>query len=257
MKRILITGAAGRVGKDVYLGLRDDPRYEVIATDINPDEALGITTLDVTDYDSCHRMMAGVDTVIHMAYLVKHPKFAESLQVNYLGVANIYEAAVACGVRRVIFGSSNHTVGHYLVEEKVDVHSAYRPSNLYGLAKSHGEILGRLYSDKHGISSFNVRIGTYFGVIPRTKRHQRTWISTRDLIHLIACCIEADDDLKYLTLFGISNNRDKYWDIDYLADLIGYRPQDDGSAYEDQLEENGNEDELVYQGGINAFRRSV
>ncbi|WP_248929558.1 NAD-dependent epimerase/dehydratase family protein [Paenibacillus hamazuiensis] len=258
MKKVLITGAAGTVGKCIYLGLRDDPDYAVIGTDILADPSLGIETMDVTDYESCLRWMEGVDTVIHMAFRMKHPSLAEAFQVNYLGVYHVYEAARESGVGRVIFGSSNHTVGRYLADDAVDEHSLYRPSNLYGLSKCHGELMGRLYSDKCGISSINVRIGTFFGLPPRSKRDLRTWISSRDLVHLMKCCIDADADLKFLNLFGISNNRDKYWDISYLKDLIGYDPQDDGAAYEGSIPpDKFNPDELVYQGGIGAFRPAV
>lgn len=258
MRKILVTGAAGVVGRCVFDGLRNDPAYHVIGADVRLDPAADIVPMDVAMYDDCLRLMEGIDTVIHLAFRMKHPSLVDSFEVNYLGTHHIYEAAKECGVRRVIFGSSNHTVGRYRVSEKVDATSMYRPSNLYGLSKCHGELLGRLYADKHGISSFNVRIGTYFGVTPKTVRHQRTWISGRDLVHLMQCCIEADDDLKYLTLYGISNNRDKYWDIAYLRDLIGYEPQDDGAMYAaDADPAKENPDELVYQGGITAFRPSV
>lgn len=258
MRKILITGAAGKVGTCIYSGLRDDPDYETIGTDIQPDPDLGIGLLDVADYESCLRRMEGVDTVIHMAYRMQHPSLDDSFRVNYLGTYHIYEAARACGVRRVIFGSSNHAVGRYLAEERVDANSLYRPSNLYGLSKCHGELVGRLFADKFGISSINVRIGTFFGVPPKTVRHLRTWISGRDLVHLMKCCIEADDSLKFLTLFGISDNRDKYWDIAYLKDLIGYEPQDDGGAYGTEVDREGDDpNELVYQGGITAFRPSI
>ncbi|TBL75164.1 NAD-dependent epimerase/dehydratase family protein [Paenibacillus thalictri] len=258
MRKILITGAAGMVGKCIYLGLQDDPDYEVIGTDIQPDPSLGIEMMDVTDFESCLHWMKGVDTVIHMAYRMNHPSLADAFQVNYLGTHHIYEAAKECGVGRVIFGSSNHTVGRYLTDETVDADSLYRPSNLYGLSKCHGELMGRLYSDKCGISSINVRIGTFFGVPPKSERHLKTWISRRDLVQLMKCCVEADAQLKFLTLFGISNNRDKYWDIAYLKELIGYNPQDDGAAYEGDIDpDQANPDELVYQGGIGAHRPAV
>lgn len=168
VKKILITGSSGRVGRCVYRGLREVDGYEVIGGDIRPDPEQNSRFLDVTDPEQCMELMSGVDTVIHLAYRIKVIDLADAFGVNYLGTYHIYEAARQCGVKRVIFGSSNHAVGRYRAEDQVTVDSPYRPSNLYGLSKCHGEILGRLYADKFGISSINVRIGTYKGV-PRNR----------------------------------------------------------------------------------------
>jgi uronate dehydrogenase len=256
LKKILLTGSSGVVGSCVMAGLEQLGIYEVIGGDIEPDLSAGGRYLDVTNYESCRELMNSVDTVIHLAYQMKTAGFADALQVNYLGIYNIYEAAKQSGVKRVIFGSSNHTVGLYTPDDEVTADSAYRPSNLYALSKCHGELLGRLYSDKYDISSINVRIGTFSLTPPSTLRQLRTWISGRDMVELTRCCIEADENIKFLNLFGVSNNRDKYWDIEYLEDLIGYRPEDDGGLYvrEDTVRDA---DELKFQGGFSAFRRSI
>jgi uronate dehydrogenase len=72
------------------------------------------------------------------------------------------------------------------------------------------------------------------------------------MLQLIVCCIEADDELKYLNLYGTSANSDNYYKIDYLKDLIGYQPQDDATKLLELAKAAGrkvHQDETVYQGG--------
>jgi uronate dehydrogenase len=237
-------------------GLQEANKYEVLGGDINPNSTPNSNYLDVADFNKCCELMEGVNTVVHLAYELNSSDLTEVLKVNYLGMCNIYEAAKVMGVKRVIFGSSNHTVGLYTSEEEVTVDTPYKPDSLYALSKCHGELLGRLYADKFSISSINIRIGTFSERPPKTGRQLRTWISGRDMIQLTKCCIEASEQFRYLNLFGISNNQNKYWDIAYLESLIGYKPEDDGGAH---LQDSTvfDAEELFYQGGTSAFRKSI
>jgi uronate dehydrogenase len=81
----------------------------VIATDIAADPEAGIQTLDVQDFAALRSALAGVDTVVHLAWYMKSDQFHEQIvPVNVVGTYNVYEAARLNNVRRVIFGSSNH-----------------------------------------------------------------------------------------------------------------------------------------------------
>ena len=257
MKKILITGAAGRIGQVVAAGLRQTGAYEVIATDIQAAEEHNILPMDVQDRAAIEAQMAGVDTVIHLAWYMQSDKFYDRIiPVNVVGTYNVYEAAHLQGVRRVIFGSSNHVTGFYEINETVTPDMPMRPDTLYGLAKSWGELVGRLYADKYGISSINLRIGNFHDSNqPQSLRATRIWISHRDTVQLMRCCIEADPTIQYLALYATSDNQRKYWDIAYLADLIGFRPVDDGEIYVKALQDAGaTEDGIDLQGGGMAVR---
>lgn len=72
------------------------------------------------------------------------------------------------------------------------------------------------------------------------------------MVQLVECCIEADPDMKYLNLYGTSANTDNYYDIGYLAQEIGYRPQDDAAELWEEAKLRGvpdKQDETAYQGG--------
>jgi uronate dehydrogenase len=256
LKKILITGANGRIGRVLVDGLRGS--YEVVATDIVPDPARGVAAVDVTDFDALQSAMPGVDTVIHMAWFMKSTDFHEKIvPVNIEGTYNLYEAARLNGVRRVVFGSSNHATGFYPVDQMTTPDMPMRPDSLYGLGKCWGELVGQLYADRYGISSINVRIGNFtVENRPMGLRATRIWISHRDIIQLMRCCIEADDAIKYLTLYGTSGNTRSWYPIDYLEDLIGYKPQDNGEDYVEEIrrEHPDAEETAEFQGGGSARR---
>jgi uronate dehydrogenase len=153
-------------------------------------------------------------------------------------------------VSRVIFASSNHVTGFYHVDEQVTSEMPYRPDSLYGLTKCWGELVGRLYADKYGLSSINLRIGNFnVNNRPESRRATRIWISNRDVVQLVVRCIELDADVKYLALYGTSANTRNWYEIDYLKDLIGYVPQDNGEDYVDSVPRHPDHDDIEFQGG--------
>ena len=256
MKTILITGANGRVGRAVTDGLRAAGNYTVIATDVHPDSERSILPLDVQDFDALRTQLAGVDTVIHLAWFMLSESFYEKIvPVNVVGTYNVYEAARLNGVQRVIFGSSNHATGYYRVSDPVTPDMPMRPDSLYGLSKCWGELVGRLYADKYGLSSINVRIGNFSTENePGSLRATHIWISHRDMVQLMTCCIELDASVDFLTLYGTSANTSNWYQIDYLENLIGYKPQDDGEAFVADLMRRRPDDnsERDFQGGRSA-----
>lgn len=233
LKKILITGANGRIGRVLVDGLRRIDAYEIIATDVVPDTARSVAQVDVTDFAALNSALAGVDTIIHLAWFMKSSDFHDRIvPVNIEGMYNLYEAARLNGARRVIFGSSNHATGFYPADRMTTPDMPMRPDSLYGLGKCWGELVGQFYADRYGISVMNVRIGN-FSVEnrPGSLRAARIWISHRDIVQLMRCCIEADETIRFLTLYGTSGNTRNWYPIDYLEDLIGYRPMDNGENY--------------------------
>lgn len=253
-RKLLLTGASGRIGNVIYQGLKADGRYDITGADIQADEDEGILQLDITDEARLTELTKDVDTVLHFAWIKDEEDFlGKVLPGNVAGAYKLYEAAAANGVSRIIFASSNHATGFYKTDEQVDPMDPYRPDSFYGLSKCYIELLGRLYADQGKISSINLRIGNFPGDDrPHSERAGHIWISERDMLQLVTCCIEADADIPYLNLYGTSANSDNYYNIDYLEDLIGYKPQDDGTELLEQAKAAGwkvRQDETAFQGG--------
>ncbi len=253
-RKLLLTGAAGVIGNAIYNNLKQDGRYDVIGVDIKADEGQGILEADVADEKQLAELTRGVDTVLHFAWIKDEDDFlGKVLNGNVSNAYKLFEAAVGSGVRRLVFASSNHATGFYKTDQKVDPDDPYRPDSFYGLSKCYIELLGRLYADQGKMSSFNIRIGNFPGDDrPHSERAGKIWISERDMTQLVTCCIEANDELRYVNLYGTSANSDSYYNIDYLRDLIGYKPQDDATELLEKAKEAGlrvKQDETQFQGG--------
>ena len=114
MKRLLITGAAGQLGR--VMRARLAPLADTIRlADLTPLDAPGLNeecvTCDLADAAAVHDMVAGCDGIVHLGGVSVERPFDQILGGNILGLYNLYEAARAHGQPRIIFASSNHTIG--------------------------------------------------------------------------------------------------------------------------------------------------
>ena len=67
---------------------------------------------DVLDRDSVDDLVAGADVVVHLAFVI-HGSLEESRRVNLDGSRNVFEAAVAAGVKRIVYTSSAAAYGFH------------------------------------------------------------------------------------------------------------------------------------------------
>jgi uronate dehydrogenase len=231
MNRILITGAAGKIGSTLREGLRG--RYASLRlTDIAPLDPAGpgeeIVQADLTDLASVEAAMRGVDCVVHLGAVPGEDTWDKILPNNIVGTWNVFEAARRQGVRRFVYASSHHAVGFYRRERDIDQTDVPRPDGIYGVSKVFGEAVGRLFADKHGLSVACLRIGA-FRDKPEDRRLLLVWLSPRDTVHLVQCCIDAPD-YHFITVYGVSDNaRSKYRNVG--LEFLGYKPQDKSEDY--------------------------
>ena len=260
VKKVLITGTNGNIGGMLMNKFRESGKYEVIATARNADPERNILAMNLLDRERILELTKGVDVIVHMAaYMVPGRLFEEQvIPNNIVGTYYIYDAMRANNVGRMVYGSSNHTIGYYRSDDQITGDSPTKPDTYYGVSKVACEALGSVYSSKYDISCINIRIGHFprHGK-PISPYRTKTWISPRDMAHLVGCCIDAPPEIKFLNVFGISKNTDRPWPIDHLKDLIGYDPQDDGADYMEEAKnfewyqdgKGGYKDETGYMGG--------
>jgi uronate dehydrogenase len=231
MKRILITGAAGKLGRRLRLGLKG--RYATLRlTDIVPLGEAGpgeeIRICDLRDRDGVMALMEGVDAVVHFGGIGVEDTFDAILGANIVSTQNVYEAARLSSVGRIVYASSIHACGMYPRSVRLDAETPPRPDSLYGLSKAFGESLSRMYFDKHGLESACLRIGSCFER-PTDERHLATWLSFDDMIRLVRACLDAPF-VGWTVLYGASNN-DMSWSDNGKVGHIGYRPLDNAQDY--------------------------
>ncbi|CAB3811015.1 NAD-dependent epimerase/dehydratase family protein [Achromobacter denitrificans] len=231
--RVLITGAAGNIGKCLRDQLRG--RYALlrladIAEQEPAREGEEICAIDVRDMSSVERCMEGIDCVVHLAGIPGVDTWEKILPMNIDGCYNVFEAARRQNVPRVIFASSNHAVGYHRREKFLDNTVEPRPDSLYGVSKVFGETLGRMYADKYGMSVACLRIGTFRTPDhPSEARQLLTWISHKDMAELTRCCIEHES-YHFAVAYGVSNNLRNRWDNSNVK-FLGYQPQDDSEVF--------------------------
>lgn len=237
-KRVLILGAAGKIGLAVRSGLRDRYRLMRLA-DIVPQAPAGAgedcVDAELTDMAALVKAMEGIDCVVHLAGVSVEPderQWEQVLPANIVGAHNVFEAARQAGVGRVVFASSHHAIGFYRRSETIAASVAPRPDSYYGVSKVFGEAIGRLYADKFGLSVVSLRIGA-FRPLPTEPRHLAVWISPRDMVELIRCSIEAPT-IHYCVAYGVSANSRSFWD-NREARGLAFEPRDNAEDWAAQI----------------------
>jgi len=230
VERLLLTGAAGRIGSVLRAGLRgsaDAVRLMDIQP-LEPETGEEVVQGDVRDLEDVKPALAGCEAVVHLAGIPNEAEFEAILEANIRGTYNVFEAARLQRCRRVVFASSNHATGYYPVGEVVGPNAPVRPDSYYGVSKVFGETLGRLYHDRDGLEVVCLRIG-YFMPQPTMPNHLWTWLSPRDAVQLVRCSLDAPNP-GFLVVYGASGNDRSWWRRDGWAE-IGYEPLDNSEAF--------------------------
>lgn len=254
MKRLLITGAAGGLGSMMRSRL-SHLAYTLRLSDLADMAPAGageeVVQCDLADERAVHDLVSGCDGIIHFGGVSVERPFDPICAANIRGVYNLYEAARAHGMPRILFASSNHTIGYYLQDRHLGVEDPVRPDGLYGVSKVYGEAMASMYHSKFGQETAIVRIGSCFPE-PRNHRMLATWFSPDDFVHLIECVFRAPR-LGCPTIWGVSDNDEMWWD-NSAARHLGWRPTDSSARFRDKVEAQNARPEpdapdAVFQGG--------
>jgi len=174
MKKILITGAAGRLGGNVTKQLLDKG-YAVRAW-VLPDDPkrskldsfdVEIIEGDLRDEDCCRRAVQNVDAIIHTANILGPPKGMsnrEFYDINVTGTFNLFEAVVPLAERldRFVHVSTDavYPMGNQAIEpcyQPIDELHPKRPRGLYATLKYANDALAEGYRTTHGLQLAMIR----------------------------------------------------------------------------------------------------
>jgi uronate dehydrogenase len=240
-KKLLVTGAAGKIGTVIRRHLRD--RYDFrlvcrqsIPEDLRPEDE--VLVADVSDMKAMVDAADGVDAIVHLAIrrwrgMSPEDTVQATFETDMKGSYHIYEAARLKAVPAVVYASTNHVTGYYEKEGLVShPDTPVRPDSIYGAGKAFGEALGRFYSDHHGLRVICLRIANFGNEEVPGRRYepgQSRWLSPRDLVQLVWRSIEAEH-VRFGIFYGVSGGSHLKWDLSNARDLLGYEPQDDGTS---------------------------
>ena len=242
--RILVTGINGRIGSILRNAFHEI--HDVYGLDLVGPFSDRVMSTDIAKYEQVAQVFqqfGPLDCIIHLA---GNPSVTagwdDVLQANIIGTRNIFEAARAFQVSRVIFASSNHVTGAYEgfapdlylhtqpEPPKISTQHPIRPDSDYGVSKAFGEAVARYYCARWGIDAICLRIGA---VLPdddptTDPRHRKVWLSHRDLVQLVEKSLIAN--VNFGIYYGISDNKGAFWDISNARTELGYEPRDDAST---------------------------
>jgi UDP-N-acetylglucosamine 4,6-dehydratase/5-epimerase len=209
---VLITGGTGSFGKKFTQSLLEEKQpkkiiifsrdelkqHEMQVHGFNP-PSLRYFIGDIRDRDRLIRAMHGVDIVVHAAALKQVPACEynpmEAIKTNIMGTANVVEAALDAGVKKVMTISTDKAVS---------------PANLYGATKLAAEKLtvqSNAYAAGTATRYSCVRYGNVVGsrgsVVPlflkqresgivtiTDERMTRFWLSLEQGVRFVIRCIE-------------------------------------------------------------------
>jgi nucleoside-diphosphate-sugar epimerase len=244
-RRVLVTGAAGRIGR--FFAEHSHDKYDLRLMVREHHDASGLAAFgevvrgELSDLPRLKEYCAGIDTVVHMAGNPSaNATWQPLLEANIVGTYNVFVAAKAAGCRRVIHASSIHAVSGYPADVQVKTSEPVNPGDLYGVSKCFGEALARYMAEQEGLSAIALRIGA-FQPLETARKPERlnlldAFVSHRDLNQLINRCIDVEN-LRFAIFNGLSDNRFKRLDISDARALVGYEPEDDFTAEHPQLKD--------------------
>lgn len=170
-QRVLVTGAAGRLGTTVSARLHHEG-FDVLATDIvdADDVPYAFVQADLLDHERALELLDDIDVLLHIGNhpgVGDHPPqvvFNENVSMN----ENVFQGAAEQGVRRIVFASTLQMIGSHVDHRTVinepstpayplDETMAPDPSNVYALSKTVSECMLRYYADRCGIDCVALR----------------------------------------------------------------------------------------------------
>ncbi len=258
--RIVITGAAGRIGREIVEDLSRSynlclidrypvPGYQSIITDLSQYQG---KAKFYSSQEIASKLWAGAfdkaEIVIHLAEDPRaHASWVRVFNNNMVATWNVFQACAQYRVRRVVYASSNWVVKGLEQElapacyepegPKIGSGANPRPVNPYGIGKAFGERIGRILVDDSRISSFvAIRIGSFTPNPPDDVDYRRHAIGGLDLRNLFRRCVEAEFEGSHI-IYGVSAQKISPFDISYTTSLLCWEPKE-RNPWETRLAKN-------------------
>ena len=177
----ILLGGAGFIGINLVLSLAKDPLNRITVVDRSKTYFVTLENLKIqnlrliqsdlsmnTDYEC---LVRGQDVVYHLISTTvpttSNQAIAEELKGNVVLSANLFEACVHQGVKKVVFISSGGTVYGKAVKCPLNEQTPTNPITSYGVQKVTIEKLLYLYNYMYGLDYRIIRLANPYGPYQR------------------------------------------------------------------------------------------
>lgn len=165
MKKIVVAGGSGKAGRAVVRDLVEHG-YDVLNADLVPSRETLVPFLkvDLTDLGQTFEVLHGATAVVHLAAIPAPGLLADEItfRTNMSSTYNVFTAAVKLGLERVVWASSETTLGLPFDREKpayapIDEQHPPYPESSYALSKILSEEIARQMNRWSGIPFVGLR----------------------------------------------------------------------------------------------------
>lgn len=176
MKRFVVTGGAGFIGSALVRALLAEGGGRVVVIDnlltghernlAEVQSEIEMHRADVRNYERIAPILAGADTVFHLAAIPSVPRSIHepvpSHQVNLDGCFNVLHGCVQGNVRRVVYAASSSVYGDTEVLPKVETMRP-NPKSPYAVQKLVGELYASTFHGCYGLETVSLRFFNVYG----------------------------------------------------------------------------------------------
>jgi nucleoside-diphosphate-sugar epimerase len=212
MKTIVVTGGSGKAGRAVVAELLSHG-YDVLSVDLcPPQERLSrFLKADLTDLGQTVQALAGAQGVVHLAAIPAPRLMTDEVtfRVNVTSAYNVFAAAATLKLERVVWASSETTLGLPFERQPpayapIDEQHPLYPESSYALSKVLGEEMAKQFNRWSGVPSVGLRFSNImepkdYSRFPEYWKdaHQRKWnlwgyVDARDVAQGCRRGLEAD-----------------------------------------------------------------
>jgi nucleoside-diphosphate-sugar epimerase len=165
MARIVVTGGSGKAGRGVVKDLVEHG-YEVLNVDLAAPQEIICPYLeaDLTNLGQTFEVLTGADAVVYLGAIPAPDRRPEgqTFQNNTISTYNVFSVAVSLGLERVVWASSETTLGLPFEREKpayapIDEQHPLYPESSYALSKVISEEMARQFNRTSGVPCVGLR----------------------------------------------------------------------------------------------------
>jgi UDP-glucose 4-epimerase len=224
MKKYVVTGGGGFIGSALVRALlaRAEGTVQVIDNFSSGrhenlhEVASGIElhVLDICDFDAITPVIAGADTVFHIAAIPSVPRSISdpvpSHNSNINGTFNVLRAAVEGKARKVVYAASSSAYGDTEVLPKVETMQS-NPKSPYAAQKLLGEYYCSSFAECYGLDTTSLRFFNVYG-----PRQDPSSPYSGVLSIFIRCLLERSSP----TIFGDGEQTRDFTYVDDVVELV-------------------------------------